>query len=151
VCGLSLLGFVGVGVALIPSGHASTAAPQLVSRAAVFVHAVSIAFWIGSLLPLYVVVRASRAHGSMANGVLERFSRAIAPVLALLLLSGLWLTVVQLGRIDALWTTPYGQVLAGKLVCVALLLGIGAVNRYRLVPAFERRGAGAARPLATAF
>src|SRR5262249_20249541 len=45
--GLSLLGCVGVGVALILSGHASTAAPQLVSRTAVFVHAVAIAFWIG--------------------------------------------------------------------------------------------------------
>src|SRR5262249_41786025 len=35
--------------------------------------------------------------------------------------------------------------------CVALLLGIGAVNRYRLVPAFERHGAAAARSLAIAF
>jgi copper transport protein len=148
---LSLLGFVCLGVALILSGHASTAVPRLISRAAVLVHALAIAFWIGSLLPLCVVVRASRAHGSMANGVLKRFSRAIAPVLMLLLLSGLWLAVVQLGRVDALWTTAYGQVLAGKLVCVALLLGLGALNRYRLVPAFERRGAAAARPLATAF
>jgi copper transport protein len=149
--GLSLLGFVGLGVALILSGHASTAVPRLISRAAVLVHALAVAFWIGALLPLYVVVRASRAHGSMASSVLKRFSRAIAPVLALLILSGLWLAVVQLGRIDALWTTAYGQVLAGKLVCVALLLGIGAVNRYRLVPAFERHGVAAGRLLATAF
>jgi copper transport protein len=84
-----------------------------------------------------------------AIGALKRFSRAITPVLALLLLSGLWLAVVQLGRIDALWSTAYGQVLSAKLVCVALLLGLGAANRYRLVPKFERRGAVAARPLAT--
>jgi copper transport protein len=146
--GLSLLGFAGLGVALTLSGHASTAAPRLASRAAVLVHVLAVAFWIGALLPLYVAVRASGAHGSWAMGALKRFSRAIMPVLALLLLSGLWLAVVQLGRIDALWTTAYGQVLAGKLVCVALLLGLGAVNRYRLVPKFESRGALAARPLA---
>jgi copper transport protein len=147
--GLSLLGFAGLSVALTLSGHASTAAPQLASRAAVLVHALTVAFWIGSLLPLYVAVRASSAHGLRAIGALKRFSRAIAPVLALLLLSGLWLAVVQLGRIDALWTTGYGQVLSAKLVCVALLLGLGAANRYRLVPKFESRGAVAARPLAT--
>jgi copper transport protein len=146
--GLSLLGFAGLGVALTLSGHASTAAPRLASRAAVLVHVLAVAFWIGALLPLYAAMRASSAHGAWAMGALKRFSRAIMPVLALLLLSGLWLAVVQLGRIDALWTTAYGQVLAGKLVCVALLLGLGAVNRYRLVPKFESRGALAARPLA---
>ena len=45
-----------------------------------------------------------------------RIAHPFLPVLALLLLSGLWLAVVQLGGIDALWTTAYGQVLAGKLV-----------------------------------
>jgi copper transport protein len=147
--GLSLLGFAGLGVALTLSGHASTAAPRLASRAGVLVHALTVAFWIGSLLPLYVAVRTSSAHDLRAIGALKRFSRAITPVLALLLLSGLWLAVVQLGRIDALWSTAYGQVLSAKLVCVALLLGLGAANRYRLVPKFERRGAVAARPLAT--
>jgi copper transport protein len=147
--GLSLLGLAGLGVALTLSGHASTATPRLASRAAVLVHALAVAFWIGALLPLCATVRASAADGSPAAVAFKRFSRAIAPVLALLMLSGLWLAVVQLGRIDALWSTAYGQVLAGKLACVALLLGLGAANRYRLVPKFERRGAVAARPLAT--
>jgi copper transport protein len=147
--GLSLLGLAGLGVALTLSGHASTAAPWLASRAAVLVHALAVAFWVGALLPLCVAVRASRARGSPAIGALKRFSRAIAPVLVLMLLSGLWLAVAQLGTIEALWTTAYGQVLSAKLVCVALLMGLGAANRYRLVPAFERSSAAAARPLAT--
>jgi copper transport protein len=115
----------------------------------VLVHALAVAFWVGALLPLCVAVRASRARGSPAIGALKRFSRAIAPVLVLMLLSGLWLAVAQLGTIEALWTTAYGQVLSAKLVCVALLMGLGAANRYRLVPAFERSSAAAARPLAT--
>jgi copper transport protein len=150
--GLALAGVIGAGLALALSGHAGTVEPRLVSRTAVLVHALCVAFWIGSLLPLYLAVRPTTAPGPPPIGTaLERFSRAIVPVIALLLASGLWLAVVQLGRIDALWTTDYGRVLAGKLACVALLLGLGALNRYRLVPRFERAGAAAARPLAASI
>ena len=150
--GLSLGGVLGLALALALSGHASTAAPQFVNRPAVFLHAVCIAFWIGSLLPLFAALRPTGAPALPAIGpALERFSRAIAPVIALLLASGVWLAVVQLERVDALWTTGYGQVLAGKLAAVTLLLGLGALNRYRLVPRFERDGAAAAPPLAASL
>jgi copper transport protein len=140
-CGLSLAALLGAGLALALSGHASTAAPQLVNRTAVFVHGICVAFWIGALLPLYAGLRGSPDAGR----VLARFSRAIPIPLLLLIASGSWLAVVQLGRVDALWTTTsYGEVLACKLVVVAVLLGLAAVNRYRLVPKFEH----SSRPLA---
>jgi copper transport protein len=140
--GLSAFALFGVGLAPALSGHASTAAPQLVNRSAVWVHAVCVAFWVGALLPLYAEVRGSPATG----GALARFSRVIPILLVLLIASGAWLAVVQLGRLDALWTTGYGEVLACKLVAVAGLLGLAAINRYRLVPKLEREGA--LRPLA---
>ena len=71
--------------------------------------------------------------------------------LVLLIATGFWLAVMQLGRVDALWSTGYGQVLACKLVAVAALLGLGAANRYWLVPRLQARGAAAARPLATSI
>jgi copper transport protein len=142
--GLSLVGLAGVGLAFALSGHASTAAPQLVSRPAVALHGIGVAFWIGSLLPLSASVRKSGA----AQQALARFSRVIPIPLALLVASGAWLAVVQLGRVDALWTTSYGKVLACKLVVVAGLLGLAALNRYRLVPKLAGEGGAAARPLA---
>jgi len=152
---LSLVGVIGAGLALSLSGHASNAAPQLLNRPAVFLHSVCVAFWIGSLLPLYLAVVSARTRGPHsvdAHSVaaqLERFSRAIPLVIVLLVASGLWLAFVQLDRIAALWTTSYGQLLACKLACVAVLLALAAANRYRLVPKFETGGAAAARPLAT--
>jgi copper transport protein len=149
---LSLAGVIGAGLALSLSGHASTAAPQLLNRPAVFIHAVCVAFWIGSLLPLCLAVGSARTRGPHSAGAqLERFSRAIPLVIVLLVASGLWLAFVQLDRIAALWTTSYGQLLACKLACVAVLLALAAANRYRLVPKFETGGAAAARPLATAI
>jgi len=146
--GLSLAGLAGVGLALALSGHASTAAPQLVNRPAVALHGICVAFWVGSLLPLYASVRNSSAAQHEA---LARFSRVIPIPLTLLVASGAWLALVQLGRVDALWTTSYGKVLACKLVVVAGLLGLAALNRYRLVPKLAGEGAPAARPLAASL
>jgi putative copper export protein len=50
--GLSLAGLIGAGCALALSGHASSATPQLLTRPAVFVHVIGVAFWIGALAPL---------------------------------------------------------------------------------------------------
>jgi len=147
--GLALAGLLGVGLALSLSGHASTAQAHWLSRPALFLHAVCVAFWIGALLPLALGLRDVAKLGLLsAGGELARFSHAIVPVVALLAVSGLWLAFVQLDHVDALWTTGYGRVLACKLAAVAVLVALAAANRYRLVPRFERDGAAAARPLA---
>jgi copper transport protein len=147
--GLALLGLLGVGLALSLSGHASTAQPQLVSRPTLFLHAVCVAFWIGALLPLALGARDAAVRAAPpAISELRRFSNAILPVVVLLLLTGLWLAFVQLDRIEALWTTNYGQVLAGKLAAVIALFALAAANRYWLVPKFESSGGAVARPFA---
>src|SRR4029077_15924024 len=146
--GLALLGLFGVGLALSLSGHASTAAPQFVSRPALFLHAVCVAFWIGALLPLALGVRDAGTRATPSGGgELKRFSNTIVPVIALLLLTGLWLSFVQIDRIDALGTTSYGRVLACKLAAVVALFALAAANRCWLVPKFETSGRAAARPL----
>jgi copper transport protein len=141
---LALLGLIGVGVALSLSGHAGTVEPRWLTRASVLLHGVCVAFWIGALAPLWVAVRG----GEGGRATFARFTRLIPYPLAVIIATGTLLAVVQLGRLDALWTTDYGLVLAGKLVAVAALLGLGVANRYRLVPAFAAGKASASRVLA---
>jgi copper transport protein len=141
--GLSLLGLLGIGFALALSGHATTAEPRLFTRPSVFLHGVCVALWIGALLPLIDVVR-----GGDRKGALARFSRAIPYPLTVLVITGVTLAVVQLDRVDALWTTNYGLVLSCKLTAVLILLALAAANRFVLVPRFEAAGDAAARPLA---
>jgi copper transport protein len=143
---LALGGLSGIGFALLLSGHAGTAEPRWLTRSAVFLHGVTVAFWIGALIPLVVAIRAGDRDALM------RFSRLIPVPLAVLIATGCLLMFVQLDRIDALWTTPYGLVLSGKLALVAVLIGLAAANRYALVPRFAASGsAPAARPLATSI
>ena len=140
---LTLAGMTLVGLALALSGHASNAMPQALTRPSVFVHVVCVAFWIGALLPLVASLRDGDGRA------LTRFTRLIPYPLAALLLSGAILTVVQLDRIDALWTTRYGAVLSCKLAAVAALLALAVANRYRLASRYQAQGgAAAARPLA---
>ncbi|MFL6798747.1 MAG: copper resistance CopC/CopD family protein [Xanthobacteraceae bacterium] len=122
-CALLLLG-----TALACSGHAATAAPQYLTRPAVFIHAVCVTVWLGALVPLAAGLRMNRAEGE-----LSRFSRLIPwPVLALVL-SGAALIVVQVPTINALWTTSYGLILSAKVLALAFLFALAALNR-RLTP-----------------
>lgn len=128
---LSALAIVGVGLSLATSGHASTAPPQWLSRPMVFLHGIGVAFWIGALAPL--VAMALTPSGSLL-AVLNRFSRMAVPAVGVLVLTGLVLATVQLESFRALIETKYGLILSIKLVLVVVLLGLAALNRFRLTP-----------------
>jgi copper transport protein len=71
---LSLLALLGLGGALATSGRASAAAPQWLTRPAVFLHGVAIAYWAGALLPLGFALASSHQE---AGSALRLFSRSI--------------------------------------------------------------------------
>jgi len=135
--GLSLVALLAAGLALALSGHAGNAVPQWLTRPSVFVHAVCVAFWVGALLPLIAAVQVGEGDA------LARFSRLIPVPLAALVVSGVILAVVQLDRVDALWTTSYGVVLSCKLALVVVLLALAAINRYVFTQRYRRGDAAA--------
>jgi copper transport protein len=128
--GFALAALLGIGLALSLSGHASTAAPRWLMQPSVFLHGVCAAVWIGALMPLMAAVRLP-GGGTVA---LARFSRLIPYPFALLIATGVVLAVVQVETPSALWTSGYGIVLLGKLLAVAALLVLAALNRFVLVP-----------------
>jgi copper transport protein len=138
---LALGAMIVAGLAPALSGHASNAAPQWLTRPSVFVHVVCVAFWAGALLPLIATMRTGD------GGTLARFSRLIPCPLAALVITGGILAVVQLDRLDALWTTSYGLVLSCKLIAVSVLLALAAFNRYVLTPRCRNKDATAAGSL----
>lgn len=136
----AILGLAAVGLALALSGHASAASPQLLTRPAVFVHGIGITFWAGSLVPLAALLRSG---GYEAKKVLHRYGIAILPVFVVLAAAGIALSLIQLDHVSALWTTGYGEVFSVKVVLIIALLGLAALNRVRLTPAYARGDAGA--------
>ena len=91
---LTALALAGVGLSLASSGHAATATPQWLTAPAVFLHGVGAAFWVGALAPL---AAAAWRPAQPLLPVLNRFSDAAIVVVAMLVLTGLALAIVQLG------------------------------------------------------
>jgi copper transport protein len=129
---LSALALAAVGISLAATGHAATASPQWLTRPAVFLHGVGVAFWVGALTPLLAMTWRPAA-GLLP--MLNRFSRLAVPVVAVLMLTGLALAIVQLESFGALIGTRYGILLSIKIALVLPLLSLAAFNRVRLTPA----------------
>ncbi|WP_426615906.1 copper resistance CopC/CopD family protein [Bradyrhizobium sp. McL0616] len=129
---LAAIAFAGVGMALAMTGHAATAPPEVLTRPAIFIHGLGVAFWIGALAPLTALV----SKPTVATlPLLNRFSRIAMPVVAALALTGLTLAIIQLEKLSMLVETSYGLILSIKLVLVLVLLALAALNRFRLTPA----------------
>ncbi|MCP3400299.1 CopD family protein [Bradyrhizobium sp. CCGB20] len=132
---LAILAFVGVGLSLAMTGHAATAPPEALTRPAIFLHGLGVAFWIGALAPLVALVSNPTAA---TLPVVNRFSRIAALAVGVLALTGLGLAIVQLEKPSALVETRYGLILSVKLGLVTVLLALAALNRFRLTPGLAR-------------
>lgn len=133
---LGLAGGVLVLLAFVQIGH-TREEPRWLLGGLLLVHLATASFWIGALLPLYRV-SGTPANEAPPGSLLTRFGRLATTAVLLLLLAGAVLAWLLAGGIAPLFTTPYGQILLVKIALVALLLGLAALNKLRLVPAFER-------------
>jgi copper transport protein len=128
---LALAAMAGVGLSLAASGHAATAPPQWLMRPSLFLHGIAVTYWVGAFGPL---VALARRPTEALLPVLYRFSAIAMPTVALLILTGLALAIIQLASFGALIETPYGLILSAKLMLVLALLGLAALNRFRFTP-----------------
>ncbi len=137
-----LMGAVIAAASLALTGHAANAQPHWLTVPAVAIHVLAASFWIGSLLPLIVVLRALPA--SHAALLVRRFSRIALAAVPVLLAAGVVLTLAQCAGAVELANTGYALIWLGKMAGVVALLALAALNRLRLTPAFARDETGAA-------
>lgn len=133
----------GAGLAILSfalTGHAASAPPPWLAAPMVALHLLAVAFWLGALLPLAVRL----ADEPRPATLVARFSGLAGWAIVLLLASGLALAILQVERPAALIETDYGRLLLAKLAVVAAMLALGALNRWRLLPALRRNLPGAA-------
>ncbi|SMH56742.1 copper resistance CopC/CopD family protein [Azospirillum agricola] len=121
--------------ALAATGHAATAPPRGLAAPLVALHGLAAAYWLGSLMPLRAVLR--HAPSAESARLVRRFSLGALAAVAVLLVAGAGLSLLQITSPAAIGTTVYGQLWLAKMVGVALLLGLASVNRLRLTPALR--------------
>ena len=129
-------------------GHATTGG--MVTRLLLVVHLACVAVWLGAFLPLHRLCRLATDDPAALRELAQtgrRFAQVGSIAVALLLVSGGALAAFLTGSVTAMVTTGYGLALSGKVILVSGLLGLAALNRFRLVPAVDRGERAAAARL----
>lgn len=112
--------------------HASSTPDSAVSIAADFLHLLATTLWIGGLAQFVVVIGVVRRELTPSAPVLGAlvgyFSNFARVAVASLIVTGLYAAWLQVGSIDGLLTTLYGQTLVVKGLLIVPLLGIAAIN-----------------------
>lgn len=117
------------------AGHA-TEGPRWLVPAALTIHLIAAAFWIGSFVPLALMTR--RAATADAAALLHAFGRSAVFVVAALIAAGTVFAAVLVQTPAGLFGSPYGLILLAKLLVVALLLALAGANKLLLVPNFAK-------------
>jgi copper resistance protein D len=130
---------VGLVGTLAWAGHAigGSGIEAIIHPAADFLHLVAAAAWVGTLLPLALVLAAA-GHDAMsvtiARTVTVRFSTFGIASVGTLLVTGSINTWYLVGSVLALTDTDYGRLLLSKVALFFGMVAIAAVNRLHFTP-----------------
>ena len=117
-------------------------APLLVTHVAV------VAFWFGALVPLYLI--SGREPARIAAEVTEAFSRIAGWLVPVIFVAGLLMAVILIRHATEL-RRAYGLSVLGKATGFSLLMGLAALNKWRLGPALAAGSPSAIRAFRTSL
>jgi copper transport protein len=137
------------------AGHASVQEPTWLLFPADVVHVAAVGLWFGGLgmlvfcLPVATATLEPEHRTRLLAGCLVRFSPlALGSVIALAAM-GITMSLDYVDPLSSLFDTAFGRAVLIKAGLLVVLIGFGAVNRQRLLPALretERRGEAPGRP-----
>ena len=126
-------------------GHAveGQGATKLVHQINQMLHLLAAGLWLGGLLPLAWLLGQARSPSgtawiSIARDVLPRFSQMGYAAVGLLAMTGALNTLLLVGSTHALLGTPYGRLLALKILLFLAMVTVALFNRFRLLPRLRR-------------
>jgi copper resistance protein D len=142
-----LLAAILAGVAAALQGwhlHAAAMSPGIsVLLIAELLHVLAAGAWLGSLLPLALLIGAAPPDaGAIAS---RRYSPFGASCVSVLALTAFWQGLVLAGGIHGLIATAYGWMILVKLALFVVLIGFAWRNRFWMTPRLSGAGSLGAR------
>jgi len=134
-----------VALAFLPafSGHASTQEPIAVLFPLDVAHVAAMSVWLGGLAALLALVPAATRRLDPADrskllaAVLIRFSPVALGAVAVLAITGTVQAVLHLTSFGQLTDTGFGRAVLVKALLLLVLIGLGALNRRRMLPRLQ--------------
>ncbi len=150
---LVLIGVCAAYLAATPalSGHASIQSPTAIFFPSDVLHVLAASVWVGGIACLLFALPAatkqleSPQRSRLLLATLVRFSPMALAAVIVIAVSGVVQAYIDVRTLNALFNTTYGALIIVKIVLLLLLIGLGWINRERVIPAFKRI-AGAAEP-----
>ena len=131
---ISLIGLILVLLSFVISGHSTK--DGFITQSLLLIHLVGISYWLGSLLPFSWMCISDDDENLYI--ITHRFGVLAIGYIMALMISGFIFAYHLIGSFYALINTSYGNVLLAKLVAVFLILSLGALNKFKLVPLLIR-------------
>ena len=130
----NILGAILIIISFIVVGHSLS--QGIFSQFLVLIHIICISFWLGSFLPLRYMCTIK--NFTNLYFIADNFGRYAVAYIGILILTGLIFSYILLGGILPLITSTYGNVLLIKLFIVSMILIIGAINKFKIVPEIKK-------------
>ncbi len=156
---LLLLGIAVSYLALTPAlaGHASVESPVAVFFASDVLHVLAASIWVGGIACLLLVVPAATREledsdrSRLLLAILLRFSPLALGCVIAIALTGVVQAYIDVRSIHGLLHSSYGTLVIVKALLLAALIGLGFINRERVIPALRLREKAVRPPGATGF
>jgi len=129
----SVTGVVLLITAFALMGHTASHPQRWLTTLLLVAHLLVVAFWFGALAPLHIA--SSREAPMTAAMVINAFSATALWIVPLLFAAGATLCALLLPDLASALRTTYGQLLIVKVAGFAILMGLAALNKWRLGPA----------------
>ncbi len=143
---LALLALAGAYLAVTPAlaGHASVESPVAVFFPSDVLHVLAASAWVGGIACLLLALpRATRQlerseRTRLLLATLARFSPIALGAVVAIAVTGVIQAYIDVRSFDGLLHTTYGALVIVKTVLLSCLIGLGWVNRGRVIPALSR-------------
>jgi copper transport protein len=143
---VALLGLGALYLAMTPAlaGHASIESPVGVFFPSDVLHVLSGSIWVGGIACLLLALPGAtrRLEGPERSrlllATLARFSPIALGAVVVIAVTGVIQAYIDVRSFEGLFHTTYGALIIAKVVLLAALIGLGWVNRGRVIPALER-------------
>jgi copper transport protein len=134
------------------AGHASIQSPVWAFFPADVAHVLAASVWVGGIacivfaLPLATRAVAPERRTAMLVDVLARFSPLALAAVGVLAVTGVVQAYIDIRSVNALTHTTYGELVLLKTGLLGMLIGLGAINRERVIPTLRRLHAAGSTP-----
>ena len=127
------------GLALLVEADLSHAASETLAPAQIalqWFHLLAVGLWLGGLVVLLLEVRGVETISKAQ--IARRFANLAGLGLAAVVVTGTLRAIVDIGSLDALFSTDFGRLVLLKVALLIPIAGLGALNHFRNVPAAIR-------------